>query len=160
MGEARLAQLRLHGEDRGPRIVRGWPGLGLAAALGVSVGLLGGCIGGAPANLIIRVFNESQHPVSVRWVSPGFLGTPILGGSGSDQLPPCGGGAEGFGTGRRQLVIRSASAAATFELDAPDPSVSTTRAYVIQPDGRIALLYVVSGTQAEPRPPTGCGGSG
>lgn len=105
--------------------------------LTIAAASLAACDGPAAyANGLVQVANLSQTDASFHWQSPGLLGTPLLGGSGTEPIRACGTYARGFGPGDQQVTITSASDTASFVLAAPSDG-QTVVWYVIGPDGSI-----------------------
>ena len=97
---------------------------------------LAGCgRGGAASNGLIHVVNLGQADVSIRWQSPG-----VVGSSGSEPVAPCVDYSRGFAPGDQEIVITSATATArfttTFTLSASADG-QTVLWYAIDADGRI-----------------------
>src|ERR1700690_970099 len=109
------------------------------------------CTQAVPAqNLFVTVSNGSKSPVSMAWQSPGLLGTPVLGGSGTDPIDACSSAGRSFGAGDQHITVTSSVGSQSFVLRGPPngaPSVTVTIA--VDATGAITEL-------AGPAPSTAC----
>ncbi len=99
-----------------------------------------------------NVANLSDAEASFHWQSPGVLGTPVLGGSGTEPIRACKLYARAFDPGDQEITITTSSASKSFTLAAP-PSGQTTLWIVIKPGGAIEQT-----SEAEAPPSPYCGG--
>ncbi len=102
----------------------------------VAVFAIASCRGTAPSNGLVQIANVSATEASFHWHSPGLLGTPLLGGSGTEPVPACEAYTRGFAPGDQRITVTSASSARAFDLVVPS-SGQRLLEVVIRPDGRI-----------------------
>ncbi len=102
----------------------------------LAASVVASCAGAAPSNGLAYVANLSTSEASFHWQSPGLLGTPLLGGSGTEPIPACETYLRGFAPGNQRITVSSASSSRSFDLVAPS---SGQRALwlVIRPGGEI-----------------------
>jgi hypothetical protein len=109
------------------------------AALAIAT-LLAACQGPvAPSNGLVTVVNASSMTASLRWQSPGVLGTGVLGESGTELVAPCQPYARGFPPGAHRITLEVGSASHSFELDAPT-SGQLSLVIAIGKDGTVSQL--------------------
>lgn len=106
----------------------------------------------APSNGVVEVANLANAESSFHWQSAGLFGTPLLGGAGTEPIPPCSQYARAFGPGAQRLTISSAASSKSVTLDAPS-SGQQLLWLVIEPDGSI-----IETTEAQVPPSPYCGG--
>lgn len=117
---------------------RRWLGVMLVVAVASS---LGSCIGGPPMNGVAETVNLSGSPASFHWQSPGLLGMPFFGGSGTEPIGPCGSYVRYFGAGDQTITIGSAMASRSFHLQGPgNEQPQAELIIVITADGAITSV--------------------
>jgi len=67
----------------------------------------------------ISVYNLDTRPVTVTWLQPGILGTPLLARSDGARIEACSGYSGVLPVGRVALTIDSSTATGRFDLDVP-----------------------------------------
>lgn len=106
---------------------------------------MSGCQRGqAPSNGLVHVANLGTAEVSLHWQSPGVLGTPVLGGSGTEPIRACSLYVGGFAPGDHRLTITTARATKSFTLAAP-ASGQVVLWVVIRADGTIEETAAADG---------------
>ncbi|HEY7941074.1 MAG TPA: hypothetical protein VID25_03940 [Candidatus Limnocylindrales bacterium] len=118
-------------------IRRRWP----LILLGASVASLLGCgVGGAPTNGVVEAVNLSRASASFHWQSPGLLGMPLFGATGTEPIGPCGSYVRSFGAGDQAITIGSATTSRSFILQAPAEGPQAELIIVITADGGITSV--------------------
>ena len=107
--------------------------------VGCAIAVLIAACGAAPSNGMLHIVNMSSTDASVHWQSPGFFGTPLFGGSGTEPVGACADYARGFASGTQELTVTTGAAAASFELVAPSTGQETLWVEVSR-DGSIAKI--------------------
>jgi hypothetical protein len=102
--------------------------------------LVTACIGGAAPPRAIVVFNFGHTDATYAWQGPGFLGTPILGNSGSTTIRACGAVVDGFWDKARQITITTRIDHVTVEVSRPTDLSVPVPTYAIDAEGHIALV--------------------
>lgn len=97
---------------------------------------LSGCHASPVTHGFAKVANLTDAEASFHWHSPGVLGTPVLGGSGSEPIPRCELYTRSFDAGDQEITISSGSATKSFTLAAPS-SGQVVLWVVIRADGTI-----------------------
>jgi hypothetical protein len=104
------------------------------------VALLGCGTGTAPTNGVVETVNLSRSPASFHWQSPGLLGTPLFGATGTEPIGACGSYSRAFGAGDQTITIGSATATRSFTLRALAEGQPAMLVLVITADGGIASV--------------------